>query len=135
MAIALAWLNQSGFLGTKDVKIYLSPIKINRDVYNKWLKNLWLESQEAALDAVAGRNVSKREKLPAAPKGAEPIVYAVDVVTAENSANKIIRFSVIKGSSSDPAFTSLELLLEETIASDSPTKSEKNWKVTSWEIK
>ena len=135
LAIALAWLNQSGFLGTKDVKIYLAPLEINNDVYNKWLNNISAESQETALSATTDRSTSKLEKLPSPPKGAEPIVYAVYVVAVENSNNKIIKFSAVKGSSFDPAFTSLELLLEEVGVSESLAKPEKKWKVTSWELK
>lgn len=39
---------------------------------------------------VTGRSAVKREKLPLPPKGAEPVVYAVDVFAADNSPNKII---------------------------------------------
>lgn len=135
LAIALAWLNQSGFLGTKDVKIYLSPLEINNDVYNKWLNNISAESQETALSVATGRGAGKLEKLPDPPQGAEPVVFAVDIVAAENSINKIIKFSAVKNSSPDPAFASLELLLEEVGVSEPAAKSEKKWKVTSWEIK
>lgn len=134
LAIALAWLNQSGFLGTKDVKISLLPLEMNNDVYNKWLNNISVESQETAL-SVAGKSASKRERLPSPPKGVEPIVYAVDVISLENSTNKTIRFSPIKSSPSDPTFTSLDLVLEEVILTDSAVNSEKKWKVVSWEIK
>ena len=134
LAIALASLNQSGLLGAKDVKIYLAPIEINDVVYNKWLDNISVASQKTALSAV-GIGANKRERLPAPPKGAETIVYAVDVVSSENSTNKIIRFSTIKGSPSDATFTSLDLILEEIAPSDSAANSEKKWKVINWEIK
>jgi hypothetical protein len=93
------------------------------------------ESQETALSTATGKSAGKREKLPAPPKGAEPVVYAVDVVAAENSPNKIIKFSAVKGSPSDSAFASLELALEEVGVSESSAKMERKWKVTSWEIK
>ena len=134
LAIALAWLDQSGFLGTKDVRIYLSPLEINNEVYNKWLNDISAESQETVLSALH-KNASKRERLPSPPKGAEPIIYAVDVVSSENSINTIIRFSPIKGSPSDPTFTSLDLVLEEVHSPDSVAIAEKKWKVINWEIK
>ena len=134
LAIALAWANQSGFLGTKDVRISLLPLEINKDVYNKWLDDISAESEETALSA-ADKGARKRGKLPSPPKGVEPVVYAVDVITPENSTNKIIRFSPIKVLPSDPTFTSLDLMLEEVYSANSPANSEKKWKIVNWEIR
>lgn len=134
LAIALAWLNQSGFLGTKDVKIYLLPLELTNDVYDKWLNDISNESQDTALSDFH-KNADKREKLPNPPKGAEPIIYGVDVISSENSTNKIIRFIPIKNSPSDSPFISLDLVLEEVLSTDSTAKSEKKWKVVNWELK
>lgn len=130
-AIALAFLKENNILGMDEQKVYLLPIELNQEVFAKWLDLTISGKQSRTAQNLFEDAQLKAAQLPAPVKNAEPVVYSVNVINS-GETNKIIRLEVVKGFPSDPAYSSLDLIVEETPLS---SELQRDWRVRNWEIR
>lgn len=129
-AIALAALNQGEFLGLKDARISLLPIQLDKDVYDKWLNRI---SYRPTLEEAAnGALFNRKTGLPKPVKRTETIIYSVKAMENADSGTATIRLEVVQGFAGDPAFSTLEITLDQIASSIGATKQ---WQVRNWEIR
>lgn len=129
-AIALAWLNENGLLGQKNVRISLLPVRLDKDTYDKWLNRI--THRPTLEEAANGALFNRQNELPRPVKGSVTVIYSVTITENVASGVATIQLEVIQGFADDPTFSTLEITVEQI---PSANATEKQWQVRNWEIR